>query len=115
MSIVFYMYMYMSNLFHSKHFLFLLLFFFVCLFFLIFSSQLVSKCISPFVSVSFLLILAMVIICVKCREHYRTRNTASYMTEVPHSLVAANDQDITVFELNEYIAEARVKPSIKVE
>jgi hypothetical protein len=37
------------------------------------------------------------------------------MTEVPHSLVAANDQDITVFELNEYIAEARVKPSIKVE
>jgi hypothetical protein len=40
------------------------------------------------------------------------------MTEVPHSLVAANDQDITVFELNECIAEeraARVKPSIKVE
>ena len=56
--------------------------------------------------------------CVKCRKHYRTRNTASYMTEVPHSLVAANDQDITVFELNECISEARaakMKPSIKVE
>jgi len=45
-----------------------------------------------------------------CRKHYRTRNTASFMTEVPHSLVAANDQDITVFELNQCIAEARVKP-----
>ena len=99
------MYMNMSN-------------FFIANFFSIFSSQLVSKCISPFISVSFLLVLAMVIICVKCRKHYRTRNTASYMTEVPQSLVAANDQDITVFELNECIAEvraARVKPSIKVE
>ena len=99
------MYMNMSN-------------FFIANFFSIFSSQLVSKCISPFISVSFLLVLAMVIICVKCRKHYRTRNTASYMTAVPHSLIAANDQDITVFELNECISEARaakMKQSIKVE